>query len=51
MAVALGKKHNAADVRFRTRPAGLSVEPALGVALFRRAVSPTSKSRLDGELD
>jgi len=50
MAAALGKKHNAADARFRTRPSGLSGEPALSVVLFRRAVSTTSKSRLDGGL-
>jgi len=49
MAAAIGKCRNVADVRLSTRPEGLAGSPALFVAASRRAISPPSKWRLNGE--
>ena len=47
MAVALFKRRNAADVRFRPRPEGLSGWPARSKALSRHNTTMPSKVRLD----
>ena len=47
MAVVLCKKCNTADVRFRARPAGLTVRPALIVTASRQAPDMSSKLRRD----
>jgi len=49
MAIVIGKRCNTADGRLAARPAGLAGLPALGVADSRRAMSPPSNRRLDGE--
>ena len=51
MAVVLCKKCNAADVRFRARPTGLTVWLAFLVAAFRQAPDMTSKLRRDCDPD